>query len=244
MEATFYIIAPVLFFRIKNWRTALGFFLATLVVCLAANDCLQILKDHHRIFQQILSDLSRRFSYEWFPSQLPVFACGILTYQLLKAMPDSFRSKRNGVLLLAAAAAFLYSIVGIGDRRLIPEQGFFALGYLLLILGLAVYSPPLLVNSAICFLGRISYSCYLMHFVIMLGVIPHFDYFSRLFGSHSLKAYVFLFAATLALTMLVSWVTYNLVEQPFIRLGSSIARRLNTASELALKPRVASAVNL
>jgi len=78
-----------------------------------------------------------------------------------------------------------------------------------------------------------------MHFVILQGVLPHFDYFSKQFFSHSLKAYGLLFAATLALTVLVASATYNLIEQPFIRLGSSLARRFNTASELELKHRVA-----
>ena len=79
--------------------------------------------------------------------------------------------------MLATALLFLYSIVGIGDRRLIPEQVFFALGFMLLILSLAIYPMPILINPAICFLGQISYSCYLMHFVVMLCVIPHFGFF-------------------------------------------------------------------
>jgi peptidoglycan/LPS O-acetylase OafA/YrhL len=244
IEVSFYIIAPLLFFRIKNWRTALCFFLGTLLLCRAANEGLRILENHRLIFQQVLPDLSRRFAYQWLPSQLPVFACGILTYYILKSVPESFRSKQNGLLLLAVALAFLYSIAGIGDRRLIPEHVFFALGYLPFILALAIYPLPLLVNPAICYLGRISYSCYLMHFVIMQGVIPHLDYFSGLVDSHSFKGYVLLFAASLALTIAVSWLTYNLIEQPFIRLGSYLARRVNTASEPELKNRMPSAVNL
>jgi peptidoglycan/LPS O-acetylase OafA/YrhL len=125
----------------------------------------------------------------------------------------------------------LYSAVGIGSHRLIPEQVFFAFGFLLLILALAIYPLPLLVNPAVCFLGRISYSCYLTHLAIMLGVIPHFKLFSKLYFSDSIKAYVLLFAATLALTIPVSWVTYKIVEQPFIRLGSTLVRRLNAGLE-------------
>lgn len=241
VEATFYAIAPLLFFWIKNWWAALGFFLAALCVCLVANECLHILKDRQFIFKQVLPDLSRRFSYEWFPSQLPVFACGILAYYTIKAVPAAFHSRNNGLLVLAGATTFLCSVVGIGNRRLISEQAFFALGFLLLIVALAIYPPPLLVNTAICFLGRISYSCYLMHFVILLGVVPRIDLFSKLYFSHSLEAYASLFAVTLALTILVSWLTYNFIEQPFIRLGSTLARRLNTVSELELKHRVAAA---
>jgi peptidoglycan/LPS O-acetylase OafA/YrhL len=238
IEATFYIIAPLLFFWIKNWQAALWFFLTALIACATGNICLRILMDHQLIFQKVLPDLSRRFSYEWFPSQLPVFACGILTFYVLKAIPQTFRSKQNGLLVLATAAVLLYSVVGIGSHRLIPEQVFFAFGFLLLILALAIYPLLFLVNPAICFLGRISYSCYLMHFVIMLGVIPRFNFFSKLYFSNSLEAYALLFAATLALTILVSWITYTIVEQPFIRLGSFLTHRLNAALEKEVVNRV------
>jgi peptidoglycan/LPS O-acetylase OafA/YrhL len=235
IEATFYIIAPWLFFWIKNWWTALGFFLATLVLYLSANTCVHLLQAHQLIFKGMLPDLSRRFMHQWFPSQLPVFACGIFAYRTLKAMPETMRSKRNGLLVLAAAVMFLFSVVGISDHRLIPTQVFFALGFLLLVVALAIYPLRLLVNPAICGLGRISYSCYLMHFGIMLALMPQFSFFSRLFFSHSLKAYVVLFGATVVLTVLVSLITYNVIEQPFIRLGAYLAHRLNSASELPLK---------
>jgi peptidoglycan/LPS O-acetylase OafA/YrhL len=239
VEAAFYIIAPLLFVWIKNWRAALWFFLMTLFLCMAGNNCLRILTDHRIIFKQVLPDLSRRFSDEWFPSQLPVFACGILTFYVLKALLETFRTKRNGLLVLAAAAMFLYSAVGINSHRLIPEQVFFALGFLLLILALAIYPLPLLVNPAVCFLGRISYSCYLMHFVIMLGVVPKFNFLSKLYFSDSMQAYVLLFAATLALTIPVSWMTYKIIEQPFIRLGSSYVRRLNAVLAKEMKDPIA-----
>ena len=236
VEATFYLIAPLLFFQIKNWPSGLFFFLLTLLICVVANNALRIAVNHQLIFPQVQP---QRFSYRWFPSQLPVFACGILTFLILKKVPETIRSKRNGLLMLAAAGILLYSVVGIGSHRLIPEHVFFAFAFLLLIIALAIYPPPLLVNSAVCFLGRISYSCYLMHFVIMLGVMPHLDFLSKLYYSGSLKAYALLFTATVLLTVLVSWITYKLIEQPFIRLGSSLASRLNSDSELELKKRLA-----
>jgi peptidoglycan/LPS O-acetylase OafA/YrhL len=237
VEATFYIIAPLLFLRIKDWRAALGFLLVALFASMAANGGVQILKDHHLIFQQVLPDLSRRFLYEWFPNQLPAFACGILAYYILKSIPGTFRSKRNGLLLLAAGAMFVYSMVGIGGHRLIGEHVFFTLGFVMLILALAIYPAGLLVNFATCFLGRISYSCYLMHFVILQGVVPYFHCFSWLLNSHSFEAFATLVAVTTVLTMLVSWMTFNVIEQPFIRLGASLARRLNSGSEYELKNR-------
>jgi peptidoglycan/LPS O-acetylase OafA/YrhL len=168
-----------------------------------------------------------------------VFACGILTFYILKSLPESFRTKRNGLVLFSTGLIVLYNAVGIGGHRLITEQVVFALGFLPLILSVAIYPLPLLVNSAVGFLGRISYSFYLMHFVLMAGILQVFhDHFQFIF-SHPLLAYFLLFAATLAVATPVSWITYTLIEQPFIRLGSSLVRRLNSVPEKATKATAA-----
>jgi peptidoglycan/LPS O-acetylase OafA/YrhL len=234
VEATFYIIAPFIFFRIKNWQSALYFFLITLFVCEAAGYCLRMAIDHQLLFQQVQQaqpELLRQFAHKWFPSQLPVFACGILTFYILKALPETFHSQRNGLLLLSTSLMVLYNAVGISGHRLIPEQVFFALGFLLFILALAIYPLPLLVNSATGFLGRISYSFYLMHFLLMVGIIHVFQSSFPADFSKPWLAYILLFIATLVVSIPVSWVTYKTIEQPFIRLGASLIRRLNANLE-------------
>ena len=68
-----------------------------------------------------------------------------------------------------------------------------------------------------------------------------FRLFSPLLTAHTLRAYVLLFITTLALTILISWITYNLIEQPFIKLGESLARRINTVPEVQLRHEVVTA---
>lgn len=238
VEGTFYLIAPFLLFRIKNWQGALYFLLASLFFCEAASYGLRMAVGHHLIFQRVEPELMQRFAQKWFPSQLPVFACGILAFYILKTVPELFRSRRNGLALLIASLMILYNAVDIGSHRLLPEQVVFALGFMLLILALAIYPMPLIVNSATGFLGRISYSFYLVHFVVMAAEIHVIRaYLPGLFAEPPL-AYFLLFAVTLALATPVSWATYRFIEQPFIRLGTSIVRRLDSAMEWEEKNRV------
>jgi peptidoglycan/LPS O-acetylase OafA/YrhL len=232
VEATFYIFAPLLFFRIQNWQRALYFLLFSLLFYAGANNLLRIATNHGWVFQNIEPhELLSQFSMKWFPSQLPVFACGILAYYILKALPESFRTQRNGVLLLCASGMILYNAVDIGSHRLLPEQAVFALGFLPLILAVGICRVPPLVNPLTGFLGRISYSFYLMHFVVMDGEVRFFHKFWPGLFAHPALAYFAFFAATLALATPLSWITYRCVEQPFIKLGSKIVKRLNAAAE-------------
>jgi len=245
VEMTFYIIAPLIFFQVKTWQSALYFFLGTLFLAEAADYCLRHAVAHHLLFQNVEADqpeLMQQYYRKWFPSQLPVFACGILTYRIFTALPDTFKTRRNGLVLLAAALVAIYNAVDIGSHRILPEQVVFGMAFILFILALAIYSQPLFVNPVTCFLGRISYSFYLMHFVVMECEIRFYKaHFAGIYN-HPALAYVVLFATTLALAVPLSWTTYTLIEQPFIRLGSNLIRRLNAAVSEKL-PKAGVALN-
>jgi peptidoglycan/LPS O-acetylase OafA/YrhL len=78
------------------------------------------------------------------------------------------------------------------------------------------------------FLGRISYSVYLLHFAVLMTVAP--------WTIHSLNTLGIVgdsvtrgtgLAVTLALTVLASAVSYQFVERPSIRLGRAVHARFN-----------------
>jgi len=69
-------------------------------------------------------------------------------------------------------------------------------------------------NAPMRWLGKISYSMYLWHFVIEWKL---FDYLQG-------PSFPVLFVSTLAVTALCSWATYLLIERPGIRLGAALLR--------------------
>lgn len=231
VEMTFYIVAPFIFFRVRNWRTAVIFFLATLVLFVVANNCLRIAYNHRLIFQHVEDELVRQYSSKWFFSQLPVFGLGIVTYYVLHALPEGFRTRRNGSLLLAASTMCFAAFVLLGDRLRVPPQFLYAFGFGLLILGLALHPVRFLVNQVMAFVGRISFSFYLMHFVIMVGVIHVCQTYLPNACARPGLAYLLYFAAILAIATPVSWLTYTFVEQPFIRLGARLAKARNQSPQ-------------
>jgi len=92
------------------------------------------------------------------------------------------------------------------------------------------------------FVGKVSFSAYLVHFALLetgwqfgvLYFLPRFDEFwSHLVDrpGYDFYAFVVLFPSFLATTVAISSVTYYLVERPFIELGSRIIQKFNLSIE-------------
>jgi peptidoglycan/LPS O-acetylase OafA/YrhL len=85
----------------------------------------------------------------------------------------------------------------------------------------------LLSLRPVAFLGRISYSVYLVHFPVLLLAAPH------LAGPPRPGVLVPLFAAVVVPTLALAWLGHRLVEVPSIRAGNricaSLARRAGSA---------------
>ncbi|EEW1799930.1 acyltransferase [Escherichia coli] len=75
------------------------------------------------------------------------------------------------------------------------------------------------VNKTLSFLGDISYSLYLTHYVIINAL----DLYKPLFWINSHGISKFLLATTICL--LAAYLTFNFVERPFIRIGKSIEEK-------------------
>ncbi|EZP77633.1 acyltransferase [Parageobacillus genomosp. 1] len=82
-----------------------------------------------------------------------------------------------------------------------------------------------LVNPVFIFLGKISYSLYLMHLIVSALIFEH-----SLFG-HAIKNIYLLMAISLIISLITSTITYYLVEKPFIKLGKNLVKKITTTSK-------------
>jgi peptidoglycan/LPS O-acetylase OafA/YrhL len=84
----------------------------------------------------------------------------------------------------------------------------------------ALHLPPLV------FLGRISYSVYLLQFIVILCVLPPWIHFLNALGIYrALWLLPLNFIASISVTVGLSTLAFHLVEKPCIRLGQVLSAK-------------------
>jgi peptidoglycan/LPS O-acetylase OafA/YrhL len=160
-----------------------------------------------------------------------------LGYLLPEAGPFLVRkAKTNSCLagLLLAVGVALFFGAGVlnfaaftDDLRIV--QGFAAA----LILCVIVYGAPLpalnvLDHPVVTFYGRISYSFYLWHYLVLVAVFRYFfpkAPYEFWLSSPLMSASAFWFASAIVATP-IAWLSFSLLEKPFIDLSKKICLRL------------------
>jgi peptidoglycan/LPS O-acetylase OafA/YrhL len=215
-ESIFYMCLPLLFRVIRNLSDALAVFFVGVPILFVTSMSLAALHPE-----------TDYFSFFWFPVQFPIFMMGIVCYFIWKRyIASTGQHPELSFALLLLAGLLICLNFPSGNRNMYP----FSVAGALLLLGLSLYPWPLLVNRFTVFLGRISYSVYLLHAYFMVGVAPHVRSFSL--GPQ----FLLLFLGTLLLTIPISFLTWRWIETPGIQLGRWLIEYLE-------KPAMRSAEN-
>ncbi|HTJ00184.1 MAG TPA: acyltransferase [Dongiaceae bacterium] len=145
---------------------------------------------------------------DWsFGGRLGLFLLGIAGYEaryFLRFFGPENRWGDQTVWVISSAGCALIILISLASRRI----GHF------------------LTRRPLVFIGRISYSVYLLQFVVLICLVPALIH---LLNAHEVAVPV-LFATALvssfALTILLAWGMYYLVEVPSVNLGHWAARRM------------------
>jgi peptidoglycan/LPS O-acetylase OafA/YrhL len=108
----------------------------------------------------------------------------------------------------------------------------FAFGFL--VLGIALMPVRVIVNRAMAFIGRISYSMYIVHFVVIVWAVQRIN--PTTIENEGLRA-VILAALVFPATVAISAALFYFFERPTTRFGASVADRL--AQPIAFRPLLA-----
>jgi exopolysaccharide production protein ExoZ len=229
VEMTFYAVFPLLAWSIRSWQVAALAFAASIVgAALLYPITIGIFEGlaPNQSYEQLKS-----FSFSWFPTQLPAFLMGILTFHLLR---KTSRALPRAILDIGSTLAILAAVVlplATSSMKVLFVAYLLDFGLLTLCLGKG--GGPFLVTAPIRYLGTISYSAYFWHFVMLrmsdrLNLSPN----SHPYDAPGWLQFLVLLTAVAAMTLIFAASTYRLIEMPMIRLGRKLA------ANAATKPNV------
>jgi peptidoglycan/LPS O-acetylase OafA/YrhL len=221
VEMMFYAISPYLFSKIKSLRSSVFFTTTTLLISILLSQ----LGERFILVQN--DELWSEFLYLWLPNQIPIFGLGIILFFLrdrLELISPRYRKLISIVILLACLSLWL--VFTFSEEFFIPYHFICGILFLGLISALTIYPLKVFVNVYMIFLGKMSYSLYLIH--------PVFLPLSQKFANYALKRdylfiefhFILVFIFTLLGSILISFVTYNIIEIPAQDFGKKYILRL------------------
>ena len=211
----FYSLIPLLFVRIKNTEQAFR----VLLIVLLIRAILQFLLVRIPFIEN--ERLWSHYLYFYFPNQLPVFILGIILYFIIR---DGYRMVLSPAIILISFIFLVAHLVGI---PLLPNHVLFSIAFVVLAVALSKYPFRIFVNGVIVYIGRVSYSLYLVHFAVLFwleraGLVDFINI------SGAADAVVNFGIRLLVLTILsvaIASATYHLVELPMQRVGKKLFHR-------------------
>ncbi|AVJ31759.1 hypothetical protein CLM74_02680 [Stenotrophomonas sp. MYb57] len=223
VEMLFYAIFPLIYFKTRNIVEAWSLVLGTLLAYFAMIFVLPLLP---------LDPETAGSHHQWlFIKDMPVFAMGAVCYFLLvnRLANDPVPEDRSvgTLLLLVSACIFVARSNSWIDDRIFAGHPYMwpAIWYSALIIGLALNPIKLLVNRVTRFLGTVSYSLYLAHGPVINALRPWYDRLARHEDWSTTKTYLIAVSGTMLVSVAIAYVTYRLIEVPFIRLGKTVYAR-------------------
>jgi len=223
-ELLFYLTIPVIFTYVKSTTRICALLLGAIIANMAIA---VLLKDSYLVTQT-------QFTYFWLPNQFPVFCLGVLLFLIFKdtMLEKGYIYNLPVIKKQVIAAICLLTSVGIAYLTLYVYAHqlmsmltlypiAFALG--LFALSLAIYPFKMLVNGYMIYLGKVSYSCYLIHFIVV-SVIAMF--IKQLVPEITMIEVILTFAIALNVTRLIAHFTYIYIEEPGISIGKNLIKHL------------------
>jgi peptidoglycan/LPS O-acetylase OafA/YrhL len=220
IEMLFYFIFPVLIVLLGNMHSALIGFIISCFLSTMVNNSFTTAGLGSYAYMNLLT-------------HLPSFIAGILSYRIWRGR--NYEQGNFGYWLLAFVLILIMLMVkqndGIYELPLSEyHRHIWSLTFALLIYSSCVLSPSWLSRGPLRWFGRMSFSAYLLHPLVLVSLIKS-GAIVWLSNFGILPGFIFGSVITLALVCAVSYVSHRWIELPGIALGNIIL-----ANKLILSP--------
>lgn len=212
IEMMFYLFIPFFILKITSLNKAFWWLGASILFNLVLEKLLWYSAVPH-------NETGAGFLYFFLPNQLPVFICGIASYYMV--MKRDFTVSKTAVAFLLSALVLVIFYGHILTDPLLAGLIFMSFPVIL-----ERMKPKLIVNRFFMYLGKISYSCYLVHFGVVY-FLTKYGISNLVPGTSAPAAVLNLFVnlgMVILLTSMIATACYHWVETPMQHLGRKIIR--------------------
>lgn len=210
VEMIFYALLPLVFLASRGVGSSLALYAVSLVVAVA--------------FQAWIGP-DGSYGYMNIVTHLPHFMAGLAAFHIHRSGLLDGRNRLRAALLpmglsiWALMAGFRISHPVV--RGVDVEQYLVALAFPCVILSQLKRPSTLLANRVVLFLGRRSFSLYLLHPLVIVATAPLAAAMTAAHGTA--VTVVAVVAMIILLTVVAASITYPLIEAPFMRIGGRVA---------------------
>jgi len=232
VEMTFYLVFPLLMLLVRGWPSAFVFFFSSVFI---SKHIFDYFWNHKAVYwTNVSDDLVSTFLNFWFPTQLPVFAVGFLLFFFIRDCRGFISKPWLNILLFVSVLCMVALALkpGLAGKFRLNIYTAYGVCFGVFAFCLADGAAKWLVNAPIRYLGKISFSAYLIQFAV-LGTVGQFALIGinplNLMASERGALFFFQFLVYLILvTVILSTLTYKFVERPMIKVGNKIIGYIST----------------
>ena len=229
-EMIFYLFVPLFYKYLKNLKSSIITAFVTIIFSLILGKILNI---YLRPILQTLNYNSyqiQTYFYYLFPRQLPVFIFGFVTFFLIKKNTnlkdlEIFSFNSGKIIFFIGILIFLFVV--FFQKIIIADFLIISIGYIFIIWGLSIYPVPFFCNKYISYLGKISFSAYLIHFAIISIILKNKIWISHISPLNPTLSFFITFLIVTILTIIFSSITYQLIEINGQNIGKKLINYLN-----------------
>ena len=216
VQFLFYAVFPIILVFVRSLKQGLVAYFALLAISVGS----------HVLAQK--SGIEGTWLYMNMLNHIGVFAAGVPAFFIYKKIEKSPKKIIAAKLMMGASVLiWLLMISGWFDFAANLWICTSALAFSFLLIGQAVSPLPILTSPQFVWLGKLSFSLYLCHPLLIYFLRPIYSWIYSLEGLSLFWAFIFCCFCTLACLIPIAYAAFVLIEKNGIRLGRHIIDQMN-----------------
>lgn len=233
-EVMFYLMVPVLY-KYFNTNKKIMYMMAIGIVIFPLANYLLKKYTANTLFAGYESSVVNNFFYRWIPNQFACFGFGMILFKIYQdGTYTKYISKKstNLTLLLTVSAALL--VVKKSGNIIPPVHHIYACLFMVLALLLSVHPWKIYVNRFTVFLGKISYSSYLIHFLVIKQITLLIEKTMPSLTTNTMMYFGIVTVASFIITIPLAYLSYKYIELTAVTLGKTMIKKLSKKEKLVI----------